>query len=32
MVTDFAELHQDVYHRHEVTAGQSLPGPLKEKQ
>lgn len=32
VVADFAELHQDVYHRHEVTAGQSLPGPLKGKQ
>lgn len=32
VVAHFAELHQDVDHRHEVTAGQRLPGPLHQER
>lgn len=32
VVADFAKLHQDVDDRHKVTAGESFPSPLNEKQ
>lgn len=31
VVADFAELHENVYHRHEVPTGQSFTGPVGEK-
>lgn len=31
VVADFAKLHQDVDDRHKVTAGESFPSPLNEK-
>ncbi len=31
VVAHFAELHQDVNHRHEVTAGQCFPRPVNHK-
>lgn len=32
MVAHFAELHEDVNDRHEVTTGQSFPGPVNQRQ
>lgn len=31
VVAHFAELHEDVNHRHEVTAGQGFPGPVNRR-
>jgi len=31
VVADFTELHEDVDHRHEVTAGQRFPGPVNRR-
>lgn len=32
VVADFAELHEDVYHRHEVSARQCFSGSVDEKE
>lgn len=32
MVAHFAELHEDVNDRHEVTAGQRFPGPVNQTE
>lgn len=31
VVAHFAELHEDINHRHEVTAGQRFPGPVRSE-
>lgn len=32
MVAHFAELHEDVYYRHEMTAGQRFPGSVNQRE